>query len=176
MGTSSQWLLPLLCSCPELADILPACNDISATQANPTANTVKAVWRLLNYLSTHPDHPVTYTACDMILKVYSDASYSSRPGSISIAGGCHYCGNKLDDTINGTLHSISCRIPTVCGAVSEAEYAALYINGTAAAWDRAVLASLGYPQPPTVLITSSPPSLLEAGNLRHLSMPRNTLD
>ena len=33
--------------------ILLACNDISATQANPTANTVKAVWRLLNYLSTH---------------------------------------------------------------------------------------------------------------------------
>ena len=91
----------------------------------------------------------------MILKVYSDASYNSRPGSISIAGGWHYCGNKLDDTINGTLHSISCRIPTVCDAVSEAEYAALYINGTAAAWERTVLAPLGYPQPPTVLITDN---------------------
>ena len=45
----------------------------------------------LNYLATHPDHTVTYTACDMILQVYSDASYNSRPGSISIAGGWHYC-------------------------------------------------------------------------------------
>ena len=31
--------------------ILPTCNDISATQSNPTARTVDATWRLLNYLS-----------------------------------------------------------------------------------------------------------------------------
>ena len=66
----------------------------------------------------------------MVLKVHSDASYHSRPGAISIAGGWHYLANTNDDTINGTLHSISCRIPTVCGSV--AEYAALYINGIAA--------------------------------------------
>jgi len=135
--------------------ILPACNDISATQAKPTARTVAATWRLLNYLASHPDHTVRYTGCDMILKVQSDASYQSRPGSISIAGGWHYCGNSSDDILNGTLHSISCRIPTVCGAVSEAEYAALYINGTAAAWERTVLAGLGYPQPPTIIITDN---------------------
>jgi hypothetical protein len=135
--------------------ILPACNDISATQAKPTARTVAATWRLLNYLASHPDHTVRYTGCDMILKVQSDASYQSRPGSISIAGGWHYCGNLSDDILNGTLHSISCRIPTVCGAVSEAEYAALYINGTAAAWERTVLAGLGYPQPPTIIITDN---------------------
>ena len=113
--------------------ILPICNDISATQSNPTARTVDATWRLLNYLSSHPDHSTCYTDFEMILKVHSDASYHSRPGAISIAGGWHYLGNTNDDTINGTLHSISCRIPTVCGSVAEAEYAALYINGTAAA-------------------------------------------
>ena len=135
--------------------ILPACNDISATQANPTKNTVTATWRLLNYLATHPKHVTRYTACDMILKIHSDASYQSRPGSISIAGGWHYCGNANDDSTNGTLHSISSRIPTVCGSVSEAEYAALYINGTTAAWERTVLAALRYPQPPTTIVTDN---------------------
>ena len=135
--------------------ILPTCNDISATQSNPTARTVAATWRLLNYLSSHPDHSTCYTGCDMVLKLHSDASYNSRPGAISIAGGWHYLGNMSDDTINGTLHSISCRIPTVCGSVAEAEYAALYINGIAAAWERTVLAALGYPQQPTTIITDN---------------------
>ena len=91
----------------------------------------------------------------MVLKVHSDASYHSRPGAVSIAGGLHYLGNTNDDTINGTLHSISCRIPTVCGSVAEAEYAALYINGIAAAWERTILAALGYPQQTTTLITDN---------------------
>ena len=135
--------------------ILPTCNNISATQSNPTARTVAATWRLLNHLSLHPNHTTRYTGCDMVLKAHSDASYHSRPGAISIAGGWHYLGNANDDTINGTLHSISCRIPTVCGSVAEAEYAALYINGTAAAWERTILAALGYPQQTTILITDN---------------------
>ena len=65
--------------------ILPTCNDISPTQSNPTARTVDATWRLLNYLSSHPDHSTCYTGCDMVLKVHSDASYHSRPGAVSIA-------------------------------------------------------------------------------------------
>ena len=67
--------------------ILPTCNDISATQSNPTARIVDAIWRLLNYLSLHPYHSTCYTGCDMVLKVHSDASYHSRPGAVSIAGG-----------------------------------------------------------------------------------------
>ena len=58
--------------------ILPTCNDISATQSNPTARTVEATWRLLNYLSLHPNHSTCYTGCDMVLKVHSDASLSPR--------------------------------------------------------------------------------------------------
>lgn len=136
--------------------ILPACNDISATQANPTANTVAATWRLLNYLSSHSKHVMRFTGCDMVLKAQSDASYNSRPNSVSIGAGYHYVGNTADDTLNGTLHAICCRIPTVCGSVAEAEYAALYINGQAAAWERTILAALRYPQTaPTTIITDN---------------------
>ena len=107
-------------ACMQNPLILPTCNDISATQSNSTARTVAATWRLLNYLSSHPNHSTCYTGCDMVLKVHSDASYHSCSGAVSIAGGWHYLGNTNDDTINGTLHSISCRIPTVCGSVAEA--------------------------------------------------------
>ena len=134
----------------------PACNDISATQANPTANTVKAAWRLLIYLSNHPDHTVMYTACEMILKVYSDASYNSRPGSISIAGGWHYCGNSL--TIPSMVPYIASAVVSLPSVVLFPKPNTLpfsYINGTAAAWEHTVLASLGYPQHPIVLITDN---------------------
>ena len=135
--------------------ILPTCNDISATQSNSTAHTVDAIWRLLNYLSSHPDHSTCYTGCEMVLKVHSDASYHSRPGAISIAGGWHYHGNMHDDTINSALHSISCRIPAVCGSIAETEYAALYINGTAAAWERTIFPALSYPEQITIIITDN---------------------
>lgn len=135
--------------------ILPACTDISATQANPTAQTVSACWRFLNFLTVNPVYEVTLRGCDMILKIYSDASFQSRPNSVSVAGGWHYCGNKDDDSINGTLHALSVRIPTVCGSVAEAEYAACYINGVQAAWERTVLTALGHPQPPTRIITDN---------------------
>ena len=82
----------------------------------------------------------------MVLKIKSDASYLSRPNSGSVAGGFHYCGNRNDDVICGVQFAMSSSIPTVCAAVSEAEYAALFINAQHGAWERTVLAALRYPQ------------------------------
>ena len=83
----------------------------------------------------------------MQLCVQSDASYHSRSGARSVAGGLLYCGNVDDTTtINGALLAVSCIIPTVCASVAEAEYAACFINGQHAVWLRTVLEALGYPQ------------------------------
>lgn len=41
---------------------------------------------------------------------------------------------------------MSSSIPTVCAVVSEAEYAALFVNGQHGAWECTVLAALRYPQ------------------------------
>ncbi len=136
--------------------ILPTCNEISSSQANPTQRTVAAVWRLLRYLSSHQSHVVRFVGCDMVLVVDSDASHNSRAESISVAGGYHRLVNR-DGVIkgNGTLLAISCQIPTVCQGASESEYAALYINGSAAAWIRTNLAAMNYPQSATVITTDN---------------------
>ena len=126
--------------------MLPACTEISVNQSCPTQATLDACWRVLNYAHTHQSQQLIFQGCDMVLKIKSDASYLSRPKSGSVAGGFHYCGNREDDTICGVLFAMSSSIPTVCAAVSEAEYAALFINAQHGAWERTVLAALGYPQ------------------------------
>ena len=87
----------------------------------------------------------------MELKVISDGSHLSQEQAGSIAGGLHFCGNSSDDhtVLNGAILPVCSTVPTVCGAASETEYAALYINAQHAYFERTVLASLGYPQKAT---------------------------
>ena len=61
--------------------------------------------------------------------------------------------NKRDShhTINAPILAVYSSIPTVCGAASETEYAALYINLQHAYFERTVLEALGYRQPATTL-------------------------
>ena len=89
----------------------------------------------------------------MLLKVISDGSHLSQEKAGSIAGGYHYLGNKRDShyEINAPILAVCSSIPTVCGAASETEYAALYINAQHAYFERTVLEALGYRQPATAL-------------------------
>jgi hypothetical protein len=112
-----------------------------------------AAERLLQYAAAYPSHELVFKACDMVLYGQSDASYLSRAGGRSVAGGLLFCGNKNDSvTVNGAILAISCIIPTVCSAVSEAEYAGCFIIGQHAVWLRTVLHALGYRQPPTPIL------------------------
>lgn len=52
--------------------ILPALNEISASQSNPTKDTNKKITMLLDYPSTYPYVNIRYTGSDMILHVDSD--------------------------------------------------------------------------------------------------------
>jgi hypothetical protein len=133
--------------------MLPAVTFISKKQSAPTEQTLAAAHMLLRYAVSHPNHSVTFHACDMVLTVISDGSHLSQEHAGSIAGGYHYCGNKNDapGILNGAILPVCSSIPTVCGAASETEYAALYINGQHAYFERVVLESLGYPQAATKL-------------------------
>lgn len=133
--------------------ILTAVNHLASLQAHPTCNTMIAAQRLLAYCARYPNNSLRYHACDMVLYIQSDASYLSRPGARSVAGGIFYVGNKDQPTvINGAIHAISSIIPAVVASVAEAEYAALFLNGQEAASIRNTLTALGYPQPATVIL------------------------
>ena len=89
----------------------------------------------------------------MILHIQSDASYLSRPGARSVAGGIFYLGNHDAPTqINGAILAISTIIPAVVASVAEAEYAALFLNGQEGVALGDMLHALGYTQPTTTIL------------------------
>ncbi len=131
--------------------MLPAITFISKKQSKPTEQTLAATNHFLGYVATHRNQRVHFKASDMILKVISDGSHLSQERAGSIVGGVHFLGNRddLPSILNGAILPVCSSIPTVCGAASETEYAALYINAQHAYFERVVLESLGYPQEPT---------------------------
>ena len=54
---------------------LDSLTEICTAQANPTEYTLDATTRLLNYCATYPNPIFRVVASDMILRVFSDASY-----------------------------------------------------------------------------------------------------
>ena len=89
----------------------------------------------------------------MILHIQFDASYLSRPNARSVAGAIFYLGNIGEPTlIDGSIDAYGSIIPSVVASAAEAEYAALFYAGRDGAWLRNILQSLGYPQPPTIIL------------------------
>jgi hypothetical protein len=68
-------------------------NVLASEQSNATEVTADKVIKLLNYCNTHPETKIRYNASDMILHIYSDASYLSENEAKSRAGGFFYMGN-----------------------------------------------------------------------------------
>ena len=96
---------------------------------------------------------VTSVQRDMVLHVQSDASYLSRPNARSVAGGIFYMGqSNTPELINGSILTLSTLIPAVVASAAEAEYAALFLVGQETANLRYILADLGYPQQPTLIL------------------------
>ena len=56
-----------------------ALSAIAAEQANPTTKMLLITKQFFNYVAMNNDAIVTYPAGDMILAVYSNASYLSEP-------------------------------------------------------------------------------------------------
>ena len=134
-------------------------NKLASQQAKPTTALLSAVHHFLQYAASYPSAELTYYPSDMKLIVWSDASYLSETSARSRAGGLHYCSTTCapptQAPVNGAIDVLSAIIPTVVASASEAELAALFLNGQTAIATRNTLADLGYPQAPTPLITDN---------------------
>jgi hypothetical protein len=134
--------------------ILPALNEISNKQAQPTDATNKACDHLLDYLATHPNAVIRFYASDMILHVVSDAAYLVLPNARSRCAGLYYLGNNSTtdpptSAFNGPVHVLCKTIRGVPASAAEAETGALFLNGQEAIPIRTALAEMGHPQPST---------------------------
>ncbi len=74
--------------------VLMALSTIAVEQTKATAKTMGRCIQLLNYLASNSEAKVRYYASDMVMNIYSDASYLSETKAAEYAGifswdGCH---------------------------------------------------------------------------------------
>jgi hypothetical protein len=136
--------------------LLPIANKIASQQANPTQKVLTAANRALSYASSRQNNCLTYYTCDMHLFLHVDAFYLSRSHARSVVGGYYFLGNEHQPLqINGATHVFSSIIPCIVSSAGEAEYAALFAGAQHAVSLRNILADLGHPQPPTIIMCDS---------------------
>ena len=82
----------------------------------------------MDYCASNPDAVKLYRACDMILRIHSDAAYLVEPEARSRAGGFFYLGNQDGQQMNGSILILAKVIKNVVSSASEAEIAALFMN------------------------------------------------
>ena len=80
--------------------MLPALNTLAEQQSSPTKNTEAVITHFLDYAATNPSAIIQYKASDMILHIYSDASYLLYPMVRSRTVGHYYLSSLLTDLKN----------------------------------------------------------------------------
>ena len=70
--------------------MLVALSASMSCQAAPTENTRKKRLKFIDYLTTHPDAIVTFSASNMVLNVYSDVSYLYEIKASNMADGLFF--------------------------------------------------------------------------------------
>ena len=75
--------------------MLVALIAIALDQANPTEENTTKTLQFLDYVATHPDAILTFSASSMILNVHSDASYLIEPKAR--AGDNFFLSDNADD-------------------------------------------------------------------------------
>ena len=81
-------------ACTVDSTMLPAINEISSQQANPTENTWRACEMLLDYACTYPNAKIRYYASDMCLHADTDAAYLVQPNARSRYAGFFYLSDR----------------------------------------------------------------------------------
>jgi hypothetical protein len=90
-------------------------------QTKATAKTQAATNQMLDYLATHPDATIQYHASDMVLHIYSDASYLSVSNARSLLRGLFFLGNRPpeQDTRNGSVLNVAVVIKNAMASAAE---------------------------------------------------------
>jgi hypothetical protein len=136
--------------------MLTTLSALALEQSNPTEHTIQKCKKILDYAATHPDAVLTYRASNMVLAVHSDASYLSKPGACSCAGGHMFMAGQEEIPFNnGAVLNISQIIKLVMSLAAEAELGALFINAKTSVPMSKTLKELGHPQPPTPMQTNN---------------------
>ena len=85
--------------------------------------------QFLDYAATHQDAILTYKESDMVLVIYSDASYLSEPKARSRAGRHFFLSSDCNNPAsNRAVLNLAQLIKAVMSFTAEAELGALYIN------------------------------------------------
>ena len=133
-------------------------NALAAQISTCNSNTMKELQHFFNYAATHPDAKIVYKRSDMILHIYTDASYLTAAQAKSRAGGYFYLSNQHYDPhgeLNGSIY-IECSVmKNVLASAMEAELGGMFRNAQQGAWIRTILEEMGHKQPPTFLITDN---------------------
>eukprot|EP00804_Cyclotella_cryptica_P002933 CCRYP_013286-RA/>CCRYP_013286-RA protein AED:0.46 eAED:0.46 QI:0/0/0/1/0/0/2/0/210 len=122
---------------------------IASQSAKPTLDTLHQTKQLLDYIATQAEAVLTYNASDMVLAIHSDASYLSKPGARSRAGGHFFLSSNMEiPPNNGAILNIAHIIKHGMASTTEAELAALYIMARDAVFIRIILMEMGHMLPP----------------------------
>ena len=78
-------------ACAVDSTMLVTLSAIASQQAKPTVETMRKTLKFLDYVSTHPDAILTFSASNIVLNVHSDASHLIEPKARSRAGGHFSC-------------------------------------------------------------------------------------
>ena len=92
--------------------VLPALSSIASKQASATKMTKTKAAQLLDYLATHSKAAVRYYASDMVLNIYSDASYLSESQARNRTAGELFMGSV---PVNGKPVKLIGAIFIMCG-------------------------------------------------------------
>jgi hypothetical protein len=133
--------------------VLMSLNGIATEQTKATEKIQTATNQLLDYLATHPDATIRYHASDMIIHIYSDASYLSVSHARSRLGGLFFCGGKppKEENLNGSILNVASVIKNAVALAAESEVGAYFQNAQSGAPIRINLVELGHKQPATPL-------------------------
>jgi hypothetical protein len=142
--------------------MLPAINEISTSQAQPTEETNAKAQMLMDYANTYPSATIRYKASDMQLHVDSDAAYLVLPKARSRGAGHFYLSSHTppntptpNPPANGPILTECVTLRTVMTSAAEAETCTLHHNGKAAIPIRITLEELHHPQGPTQIKTDN---------------------
>ena len=129
--------------------------SLAVAQTKITDETALALTKLINYACTHPNATLRYVASNMILHIYSDASYVSETKSCSRVNGLFTLTSRAANTTkppiatptpNGAINTISNIMRNVMSSATKSEAGGLFQNSKDGVMIRITLAKMGHPQ------------------------------
>jgi hypothetical protein len=133
--------------------VLMALSAIAVKQTKAMTKTMEKCIQILDYLASNSEAKVRFYASDMIMNIYSNASYLSETGARSRACGHFFMGwmpqNGEPIKVNGAFYVNATILKFAVASAAEAELGTLFHNCQDGIIFWQTLADMGHPQPKT---------------------------